>query len=306
PVSDEEEGGILFDNVAKSTVDPFDTSSGSVQLIAIKPVALPAVHAASDRSQESAIINGEVNKALKQKSDIEHYRNKLRLKAKRKGYYDFPQIDNNKGLTERKRMYEKNQKELDHILDPDAHVSSPFAEPKSRQPMKNSVYRSRQSLNSPSPGETEMDLLVTRERPRRGIRNSGYDTEPEIIEETNVDRVNEPRNYARSRQAKGHSETSTLSSQPSIDEVRQQMHMLLEEAFSLASAGHGGQSRQEAYSSAPHLPYSEVVTSAPGTMTRTRGGVQWVPTYRPEMYQYSLPRPPEIVANVSVPHRSNT
>ncbi|XP_026706654.1 UPF0606 protein KIAA1549L homolog isoform X6 [Athene cunicularia] len=290
PVSDEEEGGILFDNIAKSAIDPFDTSSGSVQLIAIKPVALPAVHAASDRSQESAILNGEVNKALKQKSDIEHYRNKLRLKAKRKGYYDFPQVDN-KGLTERKRMYEKKQKELDHILDPDADISSPFAEPKNRQPMKNSVYRSRQSLNSPSPGETEMDLLVTRERPRRGIRNSGYDTEPEIIEETNVDRVNEPRSYTRSRQAKGHSETSTLSSQPSIDEVRQQMHMLLEEAFSLASAGHGGQSRQEAYSSAPHLPYSEVVTSAPGTMTRPRGGVQWVPTYRPEMYQYSLPRP---------------
>ncbi|XP_074442281.1 UPF0606 protein KIAA1549L homolog isoform X5 [Larus michahellis] len=175
PVSDEEEGGILFDNIAKSAIDPFDTSSGSVQLIAIKPVALPAVHAPSDRSQESAIINGEVNKALKQKSDIEHYRNKLRLKAKRKGYYDFPQVDSNKGLTERKRMYEKNQKEFDHILDPDADVSSPFAEPKNRQPMKNSVYRSRQSLNSPSPGETEMDLLVTRERPRRGIRNSGYD-----------------------------------------------------------------------------------------------------------------------------------
>ncbi|XP_064019871.1 UPF0606 protein KIAA1549L homolog isoform X2 [Pogoniulus pusillus] len=174
PLSDEEEGGILFDNIAKSAIDPFDTSSGSVQLIAIKPVALPAVHAASDRSQESAIINGEVNKALKQKSDIEHYRNKLRLKAKRKGYYDFPQVDN-KGLTERKRMYEKNQKELEHILDPDADVSSPFAEPKNRQPVKNSVYRSRQSLNSPSPGETEMDLLVTRERPRRGIRNSGYD-----------------------------------------------------------------------------------------------------------------------------------
>ncbi|XP_032300647.1 UPF0606 protein KIAA1549L homolog isoform X3 [Coturnix japonica] len=291
PISDEEEGGTLFDNIAKSAIDPFDTSSGSVQLIAIKPVALPAVHAASDRSQESAIINGEVNKALKQKSDIEHYRNKLRLKAKRKGYYDFPQVDSNKGLTDRKRMYEKNQKEIDHILDPDPDVSSPFAEPKNRQQMKNSIYRSRQSLNSPSPGETEMDLLVTRERPRRGIRNSGYDTEPEIIEETNVDRVTEPRNYTRSRQAKGHSETSTLSSQPSIDEVRQQMHMLLEEAFSLASAGHGGQSRQEAYSSAPHLPYSEVVTSAPGTMTRPRAGVQWVPTYRPEMYQYSLPRP---------------
>ncbi|EMP28083.1 UPF0606 protein C11orf41 [Chelonia mydas] len=257
--SDEEEGGILFENIAKSAIDPFDTSSGSVQLIAIKPVALPPTHPASDRSQESAIINGE--------------------------------IDNNKGLTERKKIYEKAQKEIDHVLEPEADVSSPFAEPKNRQQTKNSVYRSRQSLNSPSPGETEMDLLVTRERPRRGIRNSGYDTEPEVIEETNIDRVNEPRSYTRSRQAKGHSETSTLSSQPSIDEVRQQMHMLLEEAFSLASAGHGGQNRQDAHSSAQHLPYSEVVTSAPGTMTRPRGGVQWVPTYRPEMYQYSLPRP---------------
>ncbi|XP_019332525.2 UPF0606 protein KIAA1549L homolog isoform X4 [Alligator mississippiensis] len=176
PISDEEEGDILFDNsIAKSAIDPFDTSSGSVQLIAIKPMALPPVHAASDRSQESAIINGEVNKALKQKSDIEHYRNKLRLKAKRKGYYDFPQVDNNKGLTERRKLYEKPQKEIDHGLDPEIDVSSPFAEPKNRQQMKNSVYRSRQSLNSPSPGETEMDLLVTRERPRRGIRNSGYD-----------------------------------------------------------------------------------------------------------------------------------
>ncbi|XP_035578801.1 UPF0606 protein KIAA1549L homolog isoform X2 [Zalophus californianus] len=292
PASDEEEGAVLFDNSGKAAADPFDTSSGSVQLIAVKPTALPVVHPTSDRSQESAALNGEVNKALKQKSDIEHYRNKLRLKAKRKGYYDFPPVETSKAQTERRKMYEKTQKEIEHVLDPDPELAAPFAESKNRQQMKNSVYRSRQSLNSPSPGETEMDLLVTRERPRRGIRNSGYDTEPEIIEETNIDRVNEPRGYGRSRQVKGHSETSTLSSQPSIDEVRQQMHMLLEEAFSLASAGHAGQGRhQEAYGSAQHLPYSEVVTSAPGTMTRPRAGVQWVPTYRPEMYQYSLPRP---------------
>ncbi|XP_039767400.1 UPF0606 protein KIAA1549L homolog [Ornithorhynchus anatinus] len=292
PVSDEEEEVVLFDSGAQATADPFDTSSGSVQLIAIKPVAFPPAHPASERSQESAVINGEVNKALKQKSDIEHYRNKLRLKAKRKGYYDFPQVESNKCLSERNKMYEKTQKGLDQVLDLEGEARPPFVEPKSRQQTKNSVYRSRQSLNSPSPGETEMDLLVTRERPQRGIRNSGYDTEPEIIEETNIDRVNESRGFMRSRQVKGHSETSTLSSQPSIDEVRQQMHMLLEEAFSLASAGHGGQNRtQDPYSSAQHLPYSEVVTSAPGTMTRARGGVQWVPTYRPEMYQYSLPRP---------------
>ncbi|XP_036040388.1 UPF0606 protein KIAA1549L homolog isoform X6 [Onychomys torridus] len=291
--SDEEEGAGLFDSAGKAAADPFDTSSGSVQLIAITPSALPAVAPASDRGQESSVaLNGEVNKALKQKSDIEHYRNKLRLKAKRKGYYDFPPVGTSKGLTERKKVYEKAPKEMEPVLDPDPEACAPFAESKNRQQMKNSVYRSRQSLNSPSPGETEMDLLVTRERPRRGIRNSGYDTEPEIIEETNVDRVHEPRGYGRARQVKGHSETSTLSSQPSIDEVRQQMHMLLEEAFSLASAGHAGPSRHpEAYGSTQHLPYSEVVTSAPGTMTRPRAGVQWVPTYRPEMYQYSLPRP---------------
>ncbi|XP_068117454.1 UPF0606 protein KIAA1549L homolog isoform X2 [Hyperolius riggenbachi] len=285
PISDEDEGKVHFD---KMVADPFDSSSGSVKLVGIKPVSLTM----PDRNQKpDTIINGEVNKALKQKSDIEHYRNKLRLKAKRKGYYDFPPLDN-KSLNDRKRkMYEKTQMEINNALDAETDTSSPFAEPKNRQPsIKNHPYRSRQSLNSPSPGETEMDLLVTRERPRRGIRNSGYDTEPEMMEETNIDRVKQARTYIKARQAKGHSETSTLSSQPSIDEVRQQMHMLLEEAFSLASAGHGGPKRQaDPYASAQHMPYSEVVTSAPGTMSRPR--MQWVPTYGPEMYQYSLPRP---------------
>ncbi|XP_077144228.1 UPF0606 protein KIAA1549L homolog isoform X2 [Ranitomeya variabilis] len=290
PISDEEEGNVHFDK-SKMMSDPFDSSSGSVQLIAIKPVSIPPALTMSERNQEMSIINGEVNKALKQKSDIEHYRNKLRLKAKRKGYYDFPPIQS-KSLNDRKRkIYDKTQMEIDNVLDAGTDTSSPFVEPKNRQTaLMNHPYRSRQSLNSPSPGETEMDLLVTRERPRRGIRNSGYDTEPEMIEETNIDRVKQSRTYIKSHQAKGHSETSTLSSQPSIDEVRQQMHMLLEEAFSLASAGHGGPKRQaDPYGSVHHLPYTEVVTSAPGTMARPR--MQWVPTYGPEMYQYSLPRP---------------
>ncbi|XP_040184222.1 UPF0606 protein KIAA1549L homolog isoform X2 [Rana temporaria] len=288
PISDEEEGNIHFDKNNKMVPDPFDSSSGSVQLIAIKPVSMPPSLSVTDRNQEMSIINGEVNKALKQKSDIEHYRNKLRLKAKRKGYYDFPPIDNRSLNDKKRKAFEKTQMEIDNVLEGNTDSSPPFV---GRQPsLKNHPYRSRQSLNSPSPGETEMDLLVTRERPRRGIRNSGYDTEPEIIEETNIDRVKQARTYIKSRQGKGHSETSTLSSQPSIDEVRQQMHMLLEEAFSLASAGHGGPKRQaDPYASAQHMPYSEVVTSAPGTMSRPR--MQWVPTYGPEMYQYSLPRP---------------
>lgn len=62
PGSDEEEGAVLFDSSGKVTADPFDTSSGSVQLIAIKPTALPMVQPISDRSQDSsAVLNGEVS-----------------------------------------------------------------------------------------------------------------------------------------------------------------------------------------------------------------------------------------------------
>lgn len=125
-------------------------------------------------------------------------------------------------------------------------------------------------------------------------------TEPELIEETNVDRLMGPRGYMYGRGLKGHSETSTLSSQPSIDEVRQQMHLLLEEAFSLASGGQTTSGRHshhhhppsECYSHAPPpLPYADVVTSAPGTMSCGRGGLQWVPSYGSDVYQCSLPKP---------------
>ncbi|KAJ8413003.1 hypothetical protein AAFF_G00105850 [Aldrovandia affinis] len=265
--------------------DHYDSSSGSLQLISIKPMAAPPTYsgpASSDRSQDSAILNGEVSMALKQKSDIEHYRNKLRLKAKRKGY-DFPAIDtSNRSYTHRQRhSHDKTHMELSKALETDEERASTYIKSRRRHPqMRNPVYRSRQSLNSPSPGGTEMDLLVMRERPRRGIRNSGYDTEPELIEETNVDRLMGSKGYAGGRQVKGHSETSTLSSQPSIDEVRQQMHLLLEEAFSLASAGrsHGHahyHHLHSPYSPGQPIPYSDM----------------WVPAYGPDAYQCSLPKP---------------
>ncbi|KAM9408705.1 UPF0606 protein KIAA1549L [Pholidichthys leucotaenia] len=287
--------------------DPYDSSSGSLQLISIKPLVAQTNYshpATSDRSQDSAIVNGEVNLALKQKSDIEHYRNKLRLKAKRKGYYDFPSTNgtsNDRAVVQR---HERAVGEHGRQLDPNDERGSTYVKSHRRHSqVGQTAYRSRQSLSSPSPGGTEMDLLVMRERPRKGIRNSGYDTEPELIEETNVDRLIGPRGYMYGRGLKGHSETSTLSSQPSIDEVRQQMHLLLEEAFSLAS---GGQSTSGRHSHPPHpppthdhyspapppLPYGDVVTSAPGTMSCGRGGgLQWVPSYGADIYQCSQPKP---------------
>ncbi len=48
---------------------------------------------------------------LKQKSDIEHYRNKLRLKAKRKGYSDRPVTSSSGGghrYSHRDRLWREN------------------------------------------------------------------------------------------------------------------------------------------------------------------------------------------------------
>ncbi|KAM9817174.1 UPF0606 protein KIAA1549L [Neosynchiropus ocellatus] len=283
--------------------DPYDSSSGSLQLVSIKP--LMAQHnylhpASSDRIYDSAIVNGEVNISLKQKSDADHYRNKLRIKGKRKGYYDFPVVDAGSGghasSRREQNCYERVVCENSRGLEPEDERSSTYVKSNSRHSQVGQMaYRSRQSLSSPSPGGTEMDLLVMRERPRKGIRNSGYDTEPELIQETNVDRLVGQRGHMYGRGLKGHSETSTLSSQPSIDEVRQQMHLLLEEAFTLASGGqstsgrhHNHHPRPDPYSQEPPpFPYADVVSSTPGTMSC--GGLQWVPSYGSDVY--SLPKP---------------
>lgn len=306
--------------------DPYDSSSGSLQLISIKPMITQTNYshpALSGRGLETAVINGEINMALKHKSDIEQYRNKLRLKAKKKGYYDFPSMEDciNERPLSQKQRHGQDRPTGDHSrLEPEDERRSTYVKSNKRHlQVGQPAYRSRQSLSSPSPGGTEMDLLVMRERPRRGIRNSGYDTEPELIEETNVDRLAGQRPYMYGRGLKGHSETSTLSSQPSIDEVRQQMHLLLEEAFTLASGGQSTSGRHSHpqppppsfYSPAPPLPYAEVVTSAPGTMSCGRGGLQWVPSYGTDVYQCSLPKPafrftqlPEMASPPPLPPRT--
>uniref|UniRef100_G3PU17 KIAA1549 like n=1 Tax=Gasterosteus aculeatus TaxID=69293 RepID=G3PU17_GASAC len=159
--------------------DAYDTSSGSLQLISVKPTAGQPHYthpASSDRGQDSAIVNGEVNMALKQKSDIEHYRNKLRLKAKRKGYYDFPSTEGSSSGRAVRHSHERAAGEHGRPLEPDDERGSTYVKSHRRHSQVGQpAYRSRQSLSSPSPGGTEMDLLVMRERPRRGIRNSGYD-----------------------------------------------------------------------------------------------------------------------------------
>ncbi|XP_065147757.1 UPF0606 protein KIAA1549L isoform X2 [Paramisgurnus dabryanus] len=287
--------------------DHYDSLTGSLRLITIKPMAAPLNYSypdSSNHSQESVIMNGEVM-GLKQKSDIEHYRNKLRLKAKRKGYSDGP-VTSSSGsssshmYSHRDRMRRENASlDLEDVRGAkEDRKPSTYVKYRRSDSHREPAYWSRQSLNTPSPVETEMDMLVMRERSRRGIRNSGYDGEPEPFEETDVDRLLSSLGFGSGHQAKGHSDSSTLSSQPSIDEVRQQMHLLLDNAFGLASPEptpdnhhHHHHHPHSAYNPSHGSPYLDGVTSAPGTMNHPNGPIQRGPSFGPDMHQCSLPKP---------------
>ncbi|XP_013867622.1 UPF0606 protein KIAA1549L [Austrofundulus limnaeus] len=296
--------------------DLFEDHSSSLRLITIKPMTAQPTYSypsSSSHSQDSVIVNGEANHVgLKQKSDIEHYRNKLRQKARRKGYGEFSLSESlNHGYGHRDNRHGRHDNGLKQPMTAEEKRASFAGCHKRYSHPREPTYWSRQSLSSPSPVETEMDLLVLRERSRRGIRNNGYDGEPEPFEETNVDRLMSSLGYGGGSTGTGNSslgvkahrgsDSSTLSSQPSIDEVRTQMHMLLGNAFSLAPPDHDPPSpptnhhhhhhhAHSVYNPSHSSHYGDGVTSAPGTMNHPCGGRQRSTGYE-DMHQCSLPKP---------------
>ncbi|XP_077372518.1 UPF0606 protein KIAA1549L isoform X2 [Festucalex cinctus] len=298
----------------RSTNDPYDDHTGSLRLITIKPLTAQPTYSypsSSSHSQDSVIPNGEANHGgLKQKSDIEHYRNKLRQKARRKGYGEFSLSEGGSHGYGHSRHSRHDNGVKEPMTAEEKRASFAGCHKRYSHP-REPTYWSRQSLSSPSPVETEMDLLVLRERARRGIRNNGYDGEPEPFEETNVDHLMSSLGYGGgstgtgtgSLGVKAHrgSDSSTLSSQPSIDDVRTQMHMLLGNAFSLAPPDHDPPSPPtkrhhhhhhgySAYNPSHTSHYSDGVTSAPGTMNHPCGSRQRSLGYE-DLHQCSLPKP---------------
>ncbi|XP_068595726.1 UPF0606 protein KIAA1549L [Brachionichthys hirsutus] len=302
----------------RSTNDPYEDHSGSLRLITIKPMTAQPTYSypsSSSHSQDSVVLNGEANHVgLKQKSDIEHYRNKLRQKARKKGYGEFSLSETGShGYSHRDVRHGRHDNGVKEPMTAEEKRASFAGCHKRYSHPREPAYWSRQSLSSPSPVETEVDLLVLRERSRRGIRNNGYDGEPEPFAETNVDRLMSSLGFGGGSTSTGNgslgvkahrgSDSSTLSSQPSIDEVRSQMHMLLGNAFSLAPPDHDPPSpptnrhhhhhhphAHRAYNPSHTSHYSDGVTSAPGTMNHPCGGRQRSTGYE-DMHQCSLPKP---------------
>ncbi|KAG5274037.1 hypothetical protein AALO_G00158470 [Alosa alosa] len=186
--------------------------ANKIQLIAMQPMPALPTHSPTvvDRATENAKINKEIQVALRHKSEIEHHRNKIRLRAKRKGHYDFPAMDD---LTdgagdpkEQDRIYQKAQQQIDKILDPDTHLPPPFTEPKKSGRGRRSPKSKKKTghLN----GEADRDQLITAEtdgtyRKYPGVNNFAY--------------------------------VSDHDQAPDPIEGRQQMHSLLDNAFALVS-----------------------------------------------------------------------
>ncbi|XP_061773846.1 UPF0606 protein KIAA1549-like isoform X4 [Nerophis ophidion] len=203
----------IFEHVDRMSRPP-DTSRrlpNKVQLIAMQPMSVPHLHSntAAAKLPDLNQMNKEVQVALRQKSEIEHHRNKIRLRAKRKGHYDFPAMDDiDSGLGDAKdqdHIYQKAQMQMDKIMD---HNAQNFTEP---QKSARRVRSPKQQMKEQSKGkiDADKDHLISE------------DTDPVYRKYPGVNNV---------------------AFVPSIEEARQQMRSLLDGAFALVSPTSQGSS----------------------------------------------------------------
>uniref|UniRef100_A0A673A0H5 Si:ch211-1e14.1 n=1 Tax=Sphaeramia orbicularis TaxID=375764 RepID=A0A673A0H5_9TELE len=221
-----------------------------VQLIAMQPMPVPPLHSPTSNGKLSDTnqINKEIQVALRHKSEIEHHRNKIRLRAKRKGHYDFPAMDDmTTGLGDLKdqdRIYQKAQMQIDKILDPDSQMPSIFMESKkSGRGRRSPKQRMKEQLNG-GMMEADKDHLITEDsdaayRKCPGVNNVAYVSDPDQGPGS-PHRSPSPTDdvfLGPTSSPPGHAPPPPpyMPPQPSIEEARQQMHSLLDDAFALVS-----------------------------------------------------------------------
>ncbi|XP_062454777.1 UPF0606 protein KIAA1549 homolog [Rhea pennata] len=212
-----------------------------IQLIAMQPMAAPPVQNSilSDRVAETNKINKEIQTALRHKSEIEHHRNKIRLRAKRKGHYEFPVVDDVVVVDskEQHRIYRKAQMQIDKILDPGGNVPTVFIEPRKSSRAKRSPKQRRRHQINGSPLDAEKDRLITTDsdgtykRPP-GVNNSAYISDPDLPPEP---QTSSSADLGKFPALPSHPVSQYIPPQPSIEEARQTMHSLLDDAFALVA-----------------------------------------------------------------------
>lgn len=255
-----------------------------IQLIAMQPIPAPPVPhpVLADRVAETNKINKEIQSALRHKSEIEHHRNKIRLRAKRRGHYEFPVVDDlSSGDTkERHRVYRRAQMQIDKILDPAASVPSVFIEPRKSSRMKRSPKPRRKHQVNGCPADAEKDRLITTDsdgtykRPP-GVHNSAYigcPSDPDLPADVQTPSSAELGRYP----GLPFSASQYIPPQPSIEEARQTMHSLLDDAFALVAPS---SQPTNAMGVGTGVPASLPVNSTPSR--EERRATQWGSFYSP-------------------------
>uniref|UniRef100_F6ZQ93 KIAA1549 n=2 Tax=Equus caballus TaxID=9796 RepID=F6ZQ93_HORSE len=249
-----------------------------IQLIAMQPIPAPPVQhpILADRVAETNKINKEIQTALRHKSEIEHHRNKIRLRAKRRGHYEFPVLDElSSGDTrERHRVYRRAQMQIDKILDPTASVPSVFIEPRKSSRIKRSPKPRRKHQVNGCPGDAEKDRLITTDsdgtykRPP-GVHNSAYigcPSDPDLPADVQTPSSAELGRYP----GLPFPASQYVPPQPSIEEARQTMHSLLDDAFALVAPS---SQPANAVAAGPGVPAGLPVNSTPSR--EERRATQW-------------------------------
>ncbi|XP_064878508.1 UPF0606 protein KIAA1549-like [Oncorhynchus nerka] len=266
--------------------------SNKIQLIAMQPMAVPPQHHSptvngiNGRGPEThSSFNKEIQVALRHKSEIEHHRNKIRLRAKRKGHYDFPAMDDlvDNGLTtdskDQDHIYHKAQMQIDKILNPDIHMPSLFMEPKKRgRGRRSPKQRKKHQLNG-SLTDADKDRLISNDsdgtyRKYPGVNNVAYVSDPDQAPESGTPSPNDDVFLGPISPPPGHAPPPPpyMPPQPSIEEARQQMHSLLDDAFALVSPTSQG--------STAGITLPGVNSNPPSSSPPPRGGARpWGTTY---------------------------
>ncbi|CAG13127.1 unnamed protein product [Tetraodon nigroviridis] len=256
-----------------------------IQLIAMQPMPLPPLHGTpiNDKLSDANQINREIQVALRHKSEIEHHRNKIRLRAKRKGHYDFPAIDdaacppaNGKDPDQ---VYQKAQ--MDRIMDAEAQTPMSLftGSKKSARVRRSPKQRVKEQLNAGA-READKDQLIPEDgdgiyRRCPGVNNVAYVSDPDQGQ-CSPRRSPSPTDdvfLGPACSPPGHAPPPPpyMPPQPSIEEARQQMHSLLDDAFALVSPS--------SQASAAGITLPGVHTNPPTASPPSRGPRHWNPSY---------------------------
>ncbi|XP_061629253.1 UPF0606 protein KIAA1549 isoform X8 [Phyllopteryx taeniolatus] len=254
-----------------------------VQLIAMQPMTVPPLNSHTGKLPETSKINKEIQVEMRQKSETEHHRNKIRLRAKRKGHYDFPTMDDIDvvDVKDQDHIYHKAQMQIEKILDRNAQIPSIFKEPQNSARGRRSPKQRMKELSNGAMTDADKDHLITEDadavyRKCPGVNNVAYVSDPDQAPGL-THRSPSPTDevfLGPASSPPGHAPPPPpyLPPQPSIEEARQQMHSLLDDAFALVSPTSQGSS---AGVTLPGVNFNASDSSPPG-----RGPRPWGPSYQ--------------------------